>query len=286
MGSRAQIENRVGNRRGLTYTCNCGWLDLGHMDPSSAQPFVGANDLWRQLRNENTQMHCLYYLRSGGQFAPASSAHYLRAEANGQCYQPNFFNRSFGGMQGPFFGPGYIVNYTQQVPGRLGFHGRYLVRPGLSDHIKKRIALTIMLRVSYAFEDLQLFADWLGVASGSGYAADDLTANVIGLLIAMGEVTLEEALSACHEVSRDAALHLWDNRDRGLHDQFDQPILHADTRTPCGTNNDGSTMMCDECSGQPKAPPSFLTRIRPLSNDEARRYFVGSTSNYGLPRRP
>lgn len=285
MGSREQIEQRVGNRRGLTYTCNCGWLDLGHMDPSSSQPFVGASDLWRQLQNENNGLHCLYYI-TGGQVIPSSSSHYMRVEANGQCFRPNFIQSSLGGLHGPFFGPGFLVNYTQQVPSRLGYHGRFLVRPGLSEHVKKRIALTIMLRVSFAFEDLQSFADLLGLASGSGYAADDLTANVIGLLIAMGEVTLEEALGQCREVSKDAALHLWDTNERGLHRNYDRPIIHSDTRTPCGTNQDGSVQMCDECAGQPKSPPAFLTRIQPMSNDEARRYFTGATSGYGLPRRP
>lgn len=288
MGSRSQIENRQGNRRGLTYTCNCGWLDLGHMDPTSSQPFVGAADLWRQLKDAHTATHCSYIMTASGiAAAPAmSQAMYLPVEDDGTCYTPGLLEMAFGGISRPFFGPGFIVNYTQQVPSRLGYHGRYLVRPGLTDELKKRIALTIMLKVSFAFEDLQHFADWLGFASGSGYAADDLTANVIGLLIAMGEVTLEQALSRCHEVSKDAALYLWDNRERGLHRDYDRPILHSDTSTPVGTNEDGTTMMFDECAGQPRRPPDFLTRIQPLSNQEARQYFTDIASGYGLPRSP
>lgn len=288
MGSRAQIENRQGNRRGLTYTCNCGWLDLGHMDPTSSQPFVGASDLWRQLRDATGATHCAYYLRTGGLAAAPSliTPTYLPVEDDDSCYEPGLFERSFGGISRPFFGPGFIVNYTQQVPTHLGYHGRYLVRTGLTEELKKRVALTIMLQVSFAFENLQHFADRLGLASGSGYAADDLTANVIGLLIAMGEVTLEEALATCHEVSKDAALHLWDNRERGLHRDYDQPIRHPDTSVPGGTNADGSTMMIDECAGQPRETPEFLTRIRPLSREESRQYFTNVASGYGLPRRP
>ncbi|WP_269584099.1 hypothetical protein [Roseibium sp. Sym1] len=286
MGSRSQIENRDGNRRGLTYTCNCGWLDLGHMDPTSPQPFVGASDLWRQLRDATTATHCAYILSSTGPVAAPPTPTYLPAEDDGTCYEPGLLEMGLGGISRPFFGPGFIVNYSQQVPARLGYHGRYLVRPRLTEELKKRIALTIMLRVSFAFEDLQHTADWLGIASGSGYAADDLTANVIGLLIAMGEVTLEEALASCHEVSKDAALYLWDNRERGLHREYINPILHSDTRVPGGSNQDGTTMMIDECAGQPRRPPEFLTRIQPLSNREARTYFTDMASSYGLPRSP
>lgn len=285
MGSRSQIENRQGNRRGLTYTCNCGWLDLGHMDPESTQPFVGASDLWRQLKEATAATHCAYFL-TGSNLSAASSIHptYLPVGDDGACYEPGLFEMSLGGISKPFFGPGFVVNYTQQVKTHLGYHGRYLVRPGLPDDVKKRIALTIMLEVSFKFEDLQHFADQLGLASGSGYAADDLTANVIGLLIAMGEVTLEEALATCHEVSKDAALHLWDNRERGLHRQYDQPITHSDTSTPGGTNHDGTVMMIDECAGQPRKPPDFLTRIQPLTRQEAKAYYTNASSGYGLPR--
>lgn len=284
MGSRAQILNRVGNRRGLTYTCNCGWLDLGHMDPTSSQSFVGADDLWRQLRAESTSSHCSHAVSISGGVISHTSFQYLPAESDGSCYEPGMIERAFGGISGPHFGPGFIVNYTQQVPSRAAFHGRYLVKKGLSVEAKKRVALTIMLQVSFGFEDLQRGADWLGIASGSGYAADDLTANVIGLLIAMGEVTLERALSECHEVSKDAALFLWDNRNRGLHKVFNNPILHSNTETPCGTNDDGTPMMCDECADQPRSVPGFLTRIRPLSNQESRKYITGIKSGYGLPR--
>ncbi|MEL7497927.1 MAG: hypothetical protein AAFN77_09980 [Planctomycetota bacterium] len=285
MGSREQILNREGNRRGLTYTCNCGWLDLGHMDPTSSQAFVGANDLWRQLKVESDETHCTYSMTSGGGIGmPQTSFQYLPAESDGTCYEPGLLQSALSGINGPFFGPGFVVNYTQQVPRRAAYHGRYLVKKGLPNGVKKRVALTIMLQVSFGFENLQRGADILGVASGSGYAADDLTANVIGLLIAMGEVTLEEALSECHEVSQDAALYLWDNRERGLHKVFDEPILHDDTSTLCGTNDDGSPMMCDECAGQPRSVPEFLTRIQPLSSHESRQYMSGIKSGYGLPR--
>ena len=38
----------VGER--LIYTCNCGWLDLGHASPASTRPYEGASQLWRQIQ--------------------------------------------------------------------------------------------------------------------------------------------------------------------------------------------------------------------------------------------
>ena len=180
MGSREQILNRDGNRRGLTYTCNCGWLDLGHMDPTSPQAFVGANDLWRQLRTESTSTRCSHTITAVGGGMAHSSFQYLPTDSDGTCHEPGLIESALSGVSQAHFGPGFVVNYTQQVPGRAAYHGRYLVKSGLTLDVKKRVALTILLQVSHGFESLQRGADWIGIASGSGYAADDLTANVIG----------------------------------------------------------------------------------------------------------
>ena len=34
---------------GLVYTCNLGWLDLGHMNPESTRPHTGASALWKEI---------------------------------------------------------------------------------------------------------------------------------------------------------------------------------------------------------------------------------------------
>lgn len=36
----------------LVYTCNCGWVDTGHMDSGSRRPHVGAQSLWDQISKE------------------------------------------------------------------------------------------------------------------------------------------------------------------------------------------------------------------------------------------
>jgi hypothetical protein len=37
------------DERGLIYTCNCGWLDLGHLSsPQEPRIEIGATNLWKQ----------------------------------------------------------------------------------------------------------------------------------------------------------------------------------------------------------------------------------------------
>jgi hypothetical protein len=38
----------------LIYTCNCGWVDLGHANPvKTTRPYVGAIALWEQVHSES-----------------------------------------------------------------------------------------------------------------------------------------------------------------------------------------------------------------------------------------
>lgn len=43
MSNRDDIPNR------LIYTCNCGWIDLGHANSRSSRPNIGAQNLWQQI---------------------------------------------------------------------------------------------------------------------------------------------------------------------------------------------------------------------------------------------
>ncbi len=38
----------------LLYTCNAGWLDLGHLDPNNTRPEIGAANLWKSLSSLKT----------------------------------------------------------------------------------------------------------------------------------------------------------------------------------------------------------------------------------------
>ena len=37
---------------GLVYTCNCGWVDLGHLTPTNPRKEIGAANLWKQIVDE------------------------------------------------------------------------------------------------------------------------------------------------------------------------------------------------------------------------------------------
>ena len=37
---------------GLIYTCNCGWIDFGHLTSSNARKEIGAENLWKQIKGE------------------------------------------------------------------------------------------------------------------------------------------------------------------------------------------------------------------------------------------
>ena len=39
-------------KSGLTYTCRCGWIDLGHAYPGSTRPHEGAANLWAAVLGE------------------------------------------------------------------------------------------------------------------------------------------------------------------------------------------------------------------------------------------
>ena len=36
----------IGEKFGIIYTCNCGWLNWGHSYPGSSRPPVGTANLW------------------------------------------------------------------------------------------------------------------------------------------------------------------------------------------------------------------------------------------------
>jgi hypothetical protein len=43
---------KPGTRYGLVYTCNCGWVDVGHASPQASRPTEGAINLWQAIQDE------------------------------------------------------------------------------------------------------------------------------------------------------------------------------------------------------------------------------------------
>ena len=105
---------------GLIYTCNAGWLDLGHLNPHSTRPMIGAANLWAAIRAEGL---------------PA-----FRDNQRGFLVR---FRMDHGG-----------------IPGRPGVERHYVVKFGLTDGQKRSAALSIFMDVSIHFEGFQGYAFW------------------------------------------------------------------------------------------------------------------------------
>ena len=54
------------------YSCNCGWVDLGHADSASRRPHVGAQNLWGEVSQP----------RETRQFVPVSELRAVEADRN------------------------------------------------------------------------------------------------------------------------------------------------------------------------------------------------------------
>ncbi|WP_282177398.1 hypothetical protein [Vibrio nereis] len=66
---------------GLLYTCRAGWLDLGHLDPTSNRKEIGAQNLWNKICNEGEPYQTLdksisSFSPKGGQQKPIKILHF------------------------------------------------------------------------------------------------------------------------------------------------------------------------------------------------------------------
>lgn len=239
---------------GLIYTCNAGWLDLGHLNPESSRPEIGAANLWRQVASESGTIldpRCAPPPPLGGLFGAIQYA-LTRPEVCDRDPRYHF----------PDGQRGYLVHYRQDsasVPGKPGREGRYIIKHGLTIEQKKSVALAIFIEISLRFERLQLFAEKLGIAK-SGFSQEDLVSDLIGFYIGIGEVSKLEAIRACHPVSAAAAYAIWD-REGSVADHknvsFSPQFAHQ-------TGLDTTHGCQDECARQPRRLPKIFTRIRPM----------------------
>jgi hypothetical protein len=167
---------------------------------------------------------------------------------------------------------GYRVT-VRQAMGRLslGVTRSFLVRRGLTEEERRRVALSIFLLVSWDFEAFQFGLEWGGVLDfatrvlldrgyDSGFSREDLVSNLIGFYVAVGAMTRERALELCHPASRDAAEWVWRTegpvgarKNRGLvPDLADQTTLEGEANP-----------VRDDCTGQPRAFPVEFQSIHP-----------------------
>lgn len=209
------------DKKGLIYTCNCGWIDLGHMSsPQEPRIEIGATNLWRQIKEEIGEQR----------------------------------------------DDGFIIKYAQDHGGGdgsakkgmgkyFGSHQSYWIKSGLTLSEKKSVALTIFKEVSIKFEGVQNDIMFLG--TNSGFSQEDLVSDLIGLYIAIGDISREQVLSLCYTINGKMALKSWDkhgavgeNKNKTFLPKFNkiEEIVEEDEK-------------CD-CKDQPNMFPKELQTIK------------------------
>lgn len=260
---------------GLIYTCNCGWLDLGHLNPNNARNNIGAANLWSQVNNEGPAAR-----RGICNALETTDVLIPELPLPGSQLGREALRRLSGCNNDPYIRfedgqTGYYVRYRQDHgghPGRPGAGGTYLVKHELTDSQKRSVALAIFMEVSRRFEDFQ--SSFVGrQVTDSGYSQEDLVSNLVGFYIAVGLITKSDAISRCHPVSQETSETVWNrsgavgsNKNRTFEPQL------QDTHVV----NDAERMCQDDCVGQSRNFPAILNRITPaeqglyhvkLSND-------------------
>lgn len=129
----------------LIYTCNCGWVDLGHSNPKKTRrPHIGAITLWEDIQKE-----------SG-----------TRSE-----YDSGFEVVYTQDMRKA----GFSASET----------GHYFLRSNLDLNKKKSIALAIFQEISMKFETMQGSFPYKIFSSDSSFSQEDLVSNLIGFYTAV-----------------------------------------------------------------------------------------------------
>jgi hypothetical protein len=188
----------IGEKFGIIYTCNCGWLDRGHSSTRSSRAMVGTDWLWNSLLGERGPSDTL-------KGRPAYILSY-RQDAVKQVLGLNLY-------------PGITKHY--------------LVLKGLSFQAKAQVGLAIFQETSLTFEGMQ--DSWLArkaTGTDSGFSEEDLVSNLIAFYKSVYPVIDVDAL--CKPVSVEASREVWrangavgQNKNRAF-----TPHLHACTECP------------------------------------------------------
>jgi len=161
----------MATKSGIIYTCECGWVDLGHANPYSKSPDVGADNLWRKISGETGER-----------------------SANNLWYRIDI-----------------EMMMSKQIPvvGRRisdGVRRSYAVRLGLDTPMKEAVALSIFMAASRAFERLQSSGVY-GVLTDSGFSAEDLVSNLLGFYSVVRPGT--DYVKTCMPVPLSDAQRIW-----------------------------------------------------------------------------
>ncbi len=173
--------SNISTRR-MFYTCNCGWIDVGHANPRSDQPHVGADSLWRQMCEEKIPA-----TRDAHPWIPVLGDNNRFRFPNGR---EGFLVTYRQQMQQVLFRDPAVYRKRSEFVSTGKEEHTYVVSRGLNQEQKKSVALAIFQRVSLGFETLQAEppAKW---STNSGYSVEDLVSNLIGFYRAVGDPFIE-----------------------------------------------------------------------------------------------
>lgn len=212
MSGRKDIEPNERGWKRLSYTTRCGWVDWGHALPTAAQ------NLKRDINREYS----------------SPLLQNVEVQLNGE----DAFILEYGFAMGSF---GVRVSNRRH----------WVIKKGLTQQEKERVALGIYLETSVNFERLQGSFPYNLVSSGSSFSAEDLISNLIGFYSAYSGQPQDAMRRLCGEVSVDESYRIWDqhlpNGLDGLKNTTLTPIFFP--------SNEGD-------SHNSEGLPPFLTRIR------------------------
>lgn len=175
MSKRSDIKDAsmaLSMNHGLVYTKILGWIDLGHAQ---------ANDARR--------LKAILLEEKGREFFPEFNDWYFPID----YYQEMGKNKTILGRTVEF---------------RVGVHSPLMVRSCLNWELRRRIALTIMMKTAYRFEAFQQSSafSW---HSDSGFSGEDLVSDLVGFYRIFGEGT--DPLILAQPTSKEYALWIWDH---------------------------------------------------------------------------
>lgn len=172
MSDREDIEPNEDGWRRLSYTCRCGWVDWGHALPGAA------NTLKRMIDTETSEWPRLSDV-------PVS-------------YQGE---------------PAYILDFGMEMSFKsitVSPRNHWVVRKGLDQLQKQRVALGIYLAASHDFERLQGSFPFSLVTGASSFSPEDLVSNLIGFVRAYNGYDHVRMRAVCGEVSVAESYRIWD----------------------------------------------------------------------------
>lgn len=205
------------NLGGLIYTKKCGWIDLGHAQPSGARRLydkVCANthkaSTEKRLK-ERLFMEDFNSASSAGELIVRDVQNKLPLPTINKSSSPSLQNK-LDKIKNQFGGKYYLVQYKQQmkktifkIRGTKSFYGLFAIKKDLNDMQKKAVALAIFMKVSLGFESMQQRFEF---ATDSGFSAEDLVSNLLGFYRAINQGI--NYIPLCEPVSKEEALYVWD----------------------------------------------------------------------------